>query len=86
MNEKKILQFSNLRLSNSSTWCLECDAVLERYRSFDAVASADRTMVATFTKANMNKMKDENHPLYVIVQNLLLRASLMDLANCTCHN
>ena len=63
-----------------------CDFLLERYRTFDAVASQDFTVVAKFTKASMEKMKNENRPLFVIVQNLLLRASVMDLANCTCHN
>mmetsp|Transcript_10128 Transcript_10128/g.20468 ORF Transcript_10128/g.20468 Transcript_10128/m.20468 type:complete len:247 (+) Transcript_10128:423-1163(+) len=63
-----------------------CDFLLERYRTFEAVSSEDDTIVATFTKSSMDKMKDENRPLYHIVHNLLLRASLMDLANCTCHN
>mmetsp|Transcript_53463 Transcript_53463/g.113558 ORF Transcript_53463/g.113558 Transcript_53463/m.113558 type:complete len:540 (+) Transcript_53463:1372-2991(+) len=64
-----------------------CDFLLERYRTFDAVAaSAEGAMVAVFTKSNLEKMKNENAPLYVIVQKLLLRASLSDLANCTCHN
>jgi len=64
-----------------------CDFLLERYRSFDAVAtSSSGAMVAVFTRVNLNKMKRENAPLYVIVQQLLLRASLSDLANCTCHN
>lgn len=64
-----------------------CDFLLERYRSFDAVAASDNgAMVAVFTKANLNKMKTENAPLYLIVQKLLLRASIGDLANCTCHN
>ncbi|KAL7544042.1 hypothetical protein ACHAXR_013481 [Thalassiosira sp. AJA248-18] len=64
-----------------------CDFLLERYRTFDAVAAPNvGARVAVFTRANMEKMKNENRPLYVIVQKLLLRASLMDLANCTCHN
>mmetsp|Transcript_6361 Transcript_6361/g.11333 ORF Transcript_6361/g.11333 Transcript_6361/m.11333 type:complete len:151 (-) Transcript_6361:130-582(-) len=64
-----------------------CDFLLERYRTFDAVAaSSDGAIVAEFTKGNMDKMKKDNAPLYNIVQKLLLRASLGDLANCTCHN
>ena len=64
-----------------------CDFLLERYRTFDAVAAgSDGALVAVFTRVNLEKMKEENYPLYVIVQKLLLRASLMDLANCTCHN
>ena len=64
-----------------------CDFMLERYRTFDAIASPNEgATVAVFTRINLNKMEAENRPLYVIVQKLLLRASLMDLANCTCHN
>ena len=61
-----------------------CDFLLERYRTFDAVAK-DGTVLAKFTRADMERMKVENRPLYVVVQNVLLKASLMDLANCTCH-
>ena len=64
-----------------------CDFLLERYRTFDAVAAPNEgATVAVFTRANMDRMKKENEKLSVIVQKLLLRASLMDLANCTCHN
>ena len=64
-----------------------CDFLLERYRTFDAVAaSSDGATVAMFTRANMNAMKKDNPPVYAITQKLLLRASLMDLANCTCNN
>lgn len=64
-----------------------CDFLLERYRTFDAVAATNEgATVAVFTRAKMEQMKNENEPLYNIVQRLLLRASLMDLANCTCHN
>ena len=64
-----------------------CDLLLERYRTFDAVAAGSSgATVAMFTLSSISKMKEENHNLYVIVQKLLLRASLMDLANCTCHN
>lgn len=64
-----------------------CDFLLERYRTFDAIAAPNEgATVAVFTRATMQRMKNENEPLFVIVQKLLLRASLMDLANCTCHN
>ncbi|KAL3774475.1 hypothetical protein ACHAWO_007624 [Cyclotella atomus] len=61
-----------------------CDFLLERYRTFDAVAK-DGTVLAKFTRANMDVMKVENRQLYGVVQNVLLKASLMDLANCNCH-
>ncbi|KAL7546487.1 hypothetical protein ACHAWF_009819 [Thalassiosira exigua] len=64
-----------------------CDFLLERYRTFEAVAASNEgATVAVFTRAHIDRMKNEDGPLYVIVQKLLLRASLMDLANCTCHN
>jgi CRP-like cAMP-binding protein len=61
-----------------------CDFLLERYRTFDAVAK-DGTVLAKFTRADVDRMKVENRQLYGTVQNVLLKASLMDLANCTCH-
>jgi CRP-like cAMP-binding protein len=61
-----------------------CDFLLERSRTFDAVAK-DGTILAKFTRAHMERMKVENPPLHVIIQNMLLKASLLDLANCTCH-
>jgi len=63
------------------------DLLLNRYRTFDALAAKNEGAVcAMFTRASMGKMKAEDPQLYVIMQNLLLKASLMDLANCTCHN
>jgi len=62
-----------------------CDFLLKRQRTFHAYASGDAT-VARFTSQSLETMKRDDWPLYVIVQNLLLQASLMDLANCTCHN
>jgi len=63
-----------------------CDFLLKRQRTFHAYASGDATVVARFTSQSLETMKRDDWPLYVIVQNLLLQASLMDLANCTCHN
>lgn len=64
-----------------------CDYLLNRYRTFQAEATEkDGAMVAVFARASIDKMKDENYPRYLIVQKLLLRASLNDLANCTCYN
>lgn len=63
-----------------------CDFLLKRQRTFHAYASGDGTVVARFTSQSLEAMKRDDWPLYVIVQNLLLQASLMDLANCTCHN
>jgi CRP-like cAMP-binding protein len=63
-----------------------CDYLLGRHRTFDAVAQEGTTVVVRFTRANMDRMKEQDRALFVIIQNLLLNASLMDLANCTCHN
>ena len=64
-----------------------CDYMLERRRMFEAFAASDEgAMVAVFTRMNLDRMKSENGPMYGIVQKLLLRASLSDLANYTCHN
>ncbi len=63
-----------------------CDFLLKRSRTFHAYASGDGAVVARFTSQSLEGMKRNDWPLYVIVQNLLLQASLMDLANCTCHN
>lgn len=63
-----------------------CDFLLKRQRTFHAYASSDGAVVARFTSQSLEAMKRDDWQLYVIVQNLLLQASLMDLANCTCHN
>jgi len=63
-----------------------CDFLLKRQRTFHAYASSDGAVVARFTDQSLEAMKRDEWPLYVIVQNLLLQASLMDLANCTCFN
>lgn len=63
-----------------------CDFLLKRQRTFHAYASGDGAVVAKFTSQSLEVMKNDDNALYVIVQNLLLQASLMDLANCTCHN
>eukprot|EP00956_Cyclotella_meneghiniana_P004846 scaffold5991_cov73-Cyclotella_meneghiniana.AAC.6 len=62
-----------------------CDFLLERYRTFDAVAKDDATVLAKFTREDMERMKSENQLLYGVMTNVFLKASLMDLANCTCH-
>lgn len=63
-----------------------CDFLLKHQRTFHAYASSDGTVVAKFTSQSLEAMKRDDWPIYVIVQNLLLQSSLMDLANCTCHN
>jgi len=61
------------------------DFLLDRYRTFDAVAHGDCTL-AVFSRASMEKLREDNHKLYTIVQGLLLQASLLDLANTSGPN
>ena len=61
------------------------DFLLDRYRTFDAIAHDDCTL-AVFTRAGMEKLRADNHKLYTIVQGLLLQSSLLDLANSSGPN
>ena len=61
------------------------DYMLERPRKVRAVAAQDGTIVAKFTRSQMALLRTENPALDGIMQRLLLRASIMDLAGCTCR-
>jgi len=60
------------------------DFLLERPRSFRVVASQDNTMVAKITRSQAAQMRVEEPSMDAIVQRVLLQASMLDLANCTC--
>lgn len=60
------------------------DFLLERPRCFHTVATQRGTVVAKITKANLQLMQSEDPVLDGLVQRVLLQASLLDLANCTC--
>jgi MFS superfamily sulfate permease-like transporter len=62
------------------------DYLLERPRTFMTVAQADGTKLAKFTHSGMNTLQTQDPELYSVVQKVLLRASNLDLANCTCHD
>jgi CRP-like cAMP-binding protein len=62
------------------------DYLLERPRSFQALATQDGTKVARFTHSHMNLLQTEDSPLYGLMQKVLLHACTLDLANCTCHD
>jgi CRP-like cAMP-binding protein len=61
------------------------DYMLERPRRFRAVSAQDGTIVANFTRSQMLLLRSEDVALDGIMQRLLLHASVMDLANCTCE-
>ncbi|KAG7342971.1 sulfate permease family protein [Nitzschia inconspicua] len=61
------------------------DFLLDRPRTFQTVAQVDGTKVAKFTNSNMNTLKTQDPELHSLMQQVLLRASNLDLANCTCH-
>lgn len=60
------------------------DFLLERPRYYRTVATEDGTVVAKVNMANLHLMQNEDPVLDGLVQRVLLRASLLDLANCTC--
>jgi anti-anti-sigma regulatory factor/CRP-like cAMP-binding protein len=62
------------------------DYLMERPRLFKALATQDGTKVAKFTHSDMNLLQTEDQSLYAIMQKVLLKASTLDLANCTCHD
>jgi hypothetical protein len=61
------------------------DFLLERTRHFRTVATQNGTIVAKITMASLKLMQSEDPILDGLVQRVLLQASLLDLANCTCE-
>ena len=61
------------------------DFLLERPRQFRTVATQNDTVVAKITMADMCRIQNEDPVLDGLVQRVLLQASLLDLANCTCE-
>jgi CRP-like cAMP-binding protein len=62
------------------------DFLLERPRTFRAVATQDGTRLARVTQSHLNLMQSEDPVLYGIMQRVLLHASTLDLRNCTCRD
>ncbi|KAL3913920.1 MAG: hypothetical protein SGILL_006302, partial [Bacillariaceae sp.] len=62
------------------------DYLLEKPRTFMTVAQGDGTKLAKFTHSGMNTLQTQDPALYAVIQKVLLRASNLDLANCTCHD
>jgi hypothetical protein len=62
------------------------DYLLERPRTFQTVVQVDGTKLAKFTHSSMSTLQTQDPELYAMMQKVLLRASNLDLANCTCHD
>lgn len=62
------------------------DYLLDRPRTFGALATLDGTKVARITHSHMNLASTEDPQLHNLFQKLLLHASTLDLSNCTCHD
>ena len=62
------------------------DFLLDRPRTFQTVAQVNGTILAKFTHSGMSTLQTQDPELYALMQKVLLRASNLDLANCTCHD
>lgn len=60
------------------------DCLLERTNVYSAFATQNDTRVARITKQDLNLLQQENPVLDSLLHRVLLRASVLDLANCTC--
>jgi CRP-like cAMP-binding protein len=60
------------------------DFILDRPRLFSAMASTENTVIARLSRTKLDRIKDENPELGKIVARVLLHASVLELANCTC--
>ena len=60
------------------------DFLLKRPRAFGAVATEDGVALARIRRERLDRLKSDNPEVYRIVQNVILQASVMELANCSC--
>ena len=60
------------------------DCLLQRQRNFRAVATEPGTLLARISMAQLKRVQKEDPVLDGLIQRVLLQASLLDLANCTC--
>jgi anti-anti-sigma regulatory factor len=61
------------------------DYLMDRRRAYQALSTQDGTKLAKFSHSHMNLLQ-EDPALYALVQKVLLHASTLDLANCTCRD
>ena len=62
------------------------DTLLERHNTFSAFATQNDTRVAKITRSDLNLLQREDPVLDALLHRVLLRASVLDLANCTCDD
>jgi CRP-like cAMP-binding protein len=62
------------------------DYLMDRRRAQQALSTQDGTKLAKFSHSHMNLLQEEDPTLYALVQKVLLHASTLDLANCTCRD
>lgn len=62
------------------------DFLLDRPHLSSAFATQNGTRVARITKSDMNLIQQEDPVLDALLHRALLRASVLDLANCTCDD
>ena len=62
------------------------DFLFDRKRTFQTIATVDETKLAIFSRSGMNTLSTQDPELYALMQQVLLRASTLDLANCTCQD
>eukprot|EP00522_Entomoneis_paludosa_P010032 CAMPEP_0172466436 /NCGR_PEP_ID=MMETSP1065-20121228/56134_1 /TAXON_ID=265537 /ORGANISM="Amphiprora paludosa, Strain CCMP125" /LENGTH=974 /DNA_ID=CAMNT_0013223237 /DNA_START=140 /DNA_END=3064 /DNA_ORIENTATION=+ len=62
------------------------DLLLDRPRTFTAFATKNETKVARITRSNLNLLQQEDPALNALLHRVLLKASVFDLANCTCDD
>jgi hypothetical protein len=60
------------------------DFLLERPRNFRTVATQEGTVVAKISISQLHLLQSEEPALDALLQRVLLQASILDLANCTC--
>jgi hypothetical protein len=62
------------------------DSLLDRQYTFSAFATQNGTRVAKIKKTDMNLLEQEDPQLSALLHRVLLRTSILDLANCSCDD
>ena len=62
------------------------DCLLDRHYTFSAFATQKDTRVARMTRSDLNLLQQEDPVLDALLHRVLLKASVLDLANCTCDD
>jgi len=62
------------------------DFLLERTRTFQTTATVTGTRLAVFSRSDMSRLEQQDPELYSMLQQVLLRASTLDLSNVTTND